>query len=106
MSGTENIRKLTEEIKAGYQLVKEKKFEEAKQKLEPYVQVLHSKEKPNVRLLVNYSIAQFGTGDFEGFLQSYTEIKELEATNCSEEQRIKQLDNFFHQVMDHLSKED
>ncbi len=66
MKKQEKLKAFTAEMKKGYQLVKEKKDHEALEKLKPFI-ALHLKgEVENVRLFVNYCIAQLRTGDIEG----------------------------------------
>ncbi|MDT8859625.1 hypothetical protein N0O92_05210 [Alkalihalobacillus sp. MEB130] len=106
MEKTEKLKAFAQEMKEGFQLVKEKRDEEALKKLEPFVELMRRSEAPHIRLFSTYSIAQIRTGKLEGFLQTYAEVKEMEAKTEEEAKLKEQLDGFFNELMVELQKED
>lgn len=100
----EKLQAFAMEMKQGYTFVKEGKNEEAIKKLRPFVELMRTSGAPNIRLFVSYSIAQIRTGDIEGFLQTYAEIKEMDPKNTDEQSLKNQIDGFFTDLMDELQK--
>ncbi|NEU29689.1 hypothetical protein GN156_02730 [bacterium LRH843] len=100
------LRAFAQDMKEGYQLVKEKRDEEAKEKLKPYIELMRKTGTPHLRLFVSYSIAQIRTGEFEEFLQTYQDVREIVPKTKEEEEIKKQLDGFFENVMEELQKEE
>ncbi|MCM3716223.1 hypothetical protein [Halalkalibacter oceani] len=106
MDKTARLKAFAEEMKQGYQLVKEKKDKEAIQKLRPFIELMRQSEAPHIRLFVSYSIAQIRTGDLEGFLQTYEEVKGMSPKSEEDEQLKSQLDGFFVDMMEELQKKE
>ena len=106
MDKSAKLKAFAQEMKEGYQLVKEKRDEEAKEKLRPFIELMRKSSAPHIRLFVSYSIAQVRTGEFEGFLQTYQEVKNMTAKNAEEEKLKEQLDGFFQNLMEELEKEE
>lgn len=105
MEKTEKLKAFAQEMKEGFELVKEKRDAEAINKLEPFIELMRRSKAPNIRLFASYSIAQIRTGDLEGFLQTYSEVKDM-APKTEEEIKFKeQLDGFFNDLMEELQKE-
>jgi hypothetical protein len=106
MQKTEKLKVFAQEMKDGLQLVKEKRDHEAIKKLQPFIELMRKSNAPQIRLFSSYSIAQIRTGDLEGFLQTYSEVKEMEAKTDDEKKYKQQLDGFFENLMEELQKED
>ncbi|GAE25267.1 hypothetical protein JCM9140_1249 [Halalkalibacter wakoensis JCM 9140] len=106
MEKTEKLKAFAKEMKEGFQLVKEKKDHEALKKLQPFVELMRRSGAPHIRLFATYSIAQIRTGELEGFLETYAEVKEMEAKSDEELKLKEQLDGFFNDLMNELQKED
>ncbi|MGO4889334.1 hypothetical protein ACJ2A9_16420 [Anaerobacillus sp. MEB173] len=106
MEKKEKLRQISNQLKLGYELVSQKKYSEAKDKLGPYVPIFHTKEKPNIRLMGNYCLAQFGSGDIDGFLHSYAELKDSNLMNPTEKEltMIRQIDELFTVSMEYLGR--
>ncbi|WP_062048015.1 hypothetical protein [Bacillus sp. JCM 19034] len=93
------------EMKEGFTLLKDGQYEEALKKLKPFIELMKQGDAPHVRLFVSYGIAQFRTGDMEGFLETYANVKEMKANN-EEEKRLKSnLDQLFETMMNELDRE-
>ncbi|MCL7748200.1 hypothetical protein [Halalkalibacter alkaliphilus] len=105
MEKTEKLKAFAQEMKEGFQLVKEKRDDEALNKLKPFVELMRRSSAPHIRLFSTYSIAQIRTGDLEGFLQTYAEVKEMEAKSEEETKFKEQLDGFFNDLMAELQKD-
>ncbi|WP_227936806.1 hypothetical protein [Alkalihalobacillus deserti] len=106
MEKTEKLKVFAQEMKEGFQLVKEKRDEEAIKKLQPFIQLMRQSQAPHIRLFASYSLAQIRTGDLEGFLQTYSEVKEMNPKTEEELKFKQQLDGFFNDLMEELQKED
>ncbi|ARK31494.1 hypothetical protein [Halalkalibacter krulwichiae] len=106
MEKKEKLKEFALEMKEGFQLVKEKRDEEAIQKLQPFVELMRRSKAPNIRLFSAYSIAQIRTGDLDGFLQTYSEVKDMEPRSDEETKYKMQLDGFFHDLMTELQKQE
>ncbi|TWI57230.1 hypothetical protein [Halalkalibacter nanhaiisediminis] len=106
MDKSAKLKAFALEMKEGYQLVQEKRYEEAKVKLRPFIELMRQSGAPHIRLFVSYSISQIRTGEFEGFLQTYQEVQEMAPKNIEEEKLKEQLDGFFKNIMEELQKEE
>jgi hypothetical protein len=106
MNKQEKLKAFAQEMKEGYQLVKMKKDAEAIEKLKPFITLMRQSQAEHVRLFVYYSIAQVRMGDFEGFLETYEEVKSMKAKNDEELELKKQLDGLFHDLMEELGKQE
>ncbi|GAE35430.1 hypothetical protein [Halalkalibacter akibai] len=105
MEKTEKLKVFAQEMKEGLQLVQEKQDHAAIKKLQPFVELMRQSQAPHIRLFSSYSLAQIRTGDLEGFLQTYSEVKEM-TPKTEEETKLKnQLDGFFTDLMEELQKD-
>lgn len=96
----ERLKAFAAEMKAGYQLVKEKRNDEAVKKLKPFITLMKQSDAPHIRLFVSYSIAQLRTGDVDGFLVTYGDIKEMKAKNKEDILLKQQVDELFEELME------
>ncbi|MFC0469327.1 hypothetical protein ACFFHM_01935 [Halalkalibacter kiskunsagensis] len=106
MEKNEKLKAFAKEMKEGFQLVNEKRDEEAKKKLQPFIELMRKSGAPHIRLFSTYSIAQIRTGELEGFMQTYAEVKEMKPKNEEEKKQKQQLDRFFNDLMMELQKEE
>lgn len=106
MDKSVKLKAFAQDMKEGYQLVKEKRDAEAKEKLRPFIELMRKSGAPHIRLFVSFSIAQIRTGDLEGFLETYQEVKDMTPKNREEEKLKEQLDGFFVNVMEELQKKE
>ncbi|GAE31219.1 hypothetical protein JCM9152_2674 [Halalkalibacter hemicellulosilyticusJCM 9152] len=93
------------EMKKGFDLLQEGQYEEALRALKPFIELMRQGGAPHIRLFVSYGIAQFRTGDMEGFLETYGAVKEMKTKNDEEERLKSNLDQLFETLMSELEKE-
>ncbi|WP_100404873.1 hypothetical protein [Bacillus solitudinis] len=104
MSRQEKLKELAKEMKEGYKLVKEKKDAEAIEKLRPFIILMRQSQAEQIRLFVYYSFAQFRTGDIDGFLETYENVKGMSPKNDEEKELKNQIDDLFINIMEELKK--
>ncbi|MBB5174825.1 hypothetical protein [Texcoconibacillus texcoconensis] len=101
----ENLRELAQKLTTGYKKVQEGNYEQGKEILEPLMPIFHRSDQPNMTLLVHYGFAQVGTGNVEGFLETYAEVKEISPANKREAQLKDQAKSLVNEVLEHIHSE-
>ncbi|WP_059103975.1 hypothetical protein [Shouchella shacheensis] len=100
------LRTFAEDMKQGFACVKKKQDHEAISKLKPFVELMEKSDTKHVRLFVYYAMAQFRTGDVDGFLQTYGKIQDVQMESAEEESLKKQLDQWFVTLMKEMDQQE
>jgi len=102
MDARKNLQSFAHDMTKGYRLIREKRDEEGLKKLQPFITLFLKMGTFDMRLFSSYCIAQFRTGDIEGFLQTYEYIQKNDV-KTDEERKVKaKLDRLFHEIMEQL----
>ncbi|MCM2675090.1 hypothetical protein [Alkalicoccobacillus plakortidis] len=106
MNKEEKLKALGEEMKKGIELIRDKKDKEGLEKLKPFAEIMRAGDAKQMRVFVNIGLAQLRLQDIEGFLQTYEEVQTITPSSEKEEQLKKEMEQWFHLLMERLEKED
>lgn len=100
------MRKFAERMKAGYQAVHQRNYQEALENLEPLVSLFHQEDKPNIKLLCYVAIAQIGAKKTERFLETCEELSKYPPSTEQEIALKQRVDEMFDELMSLLNEDD
>lgn len=98
------LQGFVKQMQTGIQLIKDNKYEEGMNQLKPYVALMEEANTYPIRMFAYYAMAQFKTGDIDGFIQTYEKIQSIDAVD-EEDEKVKQIiHQWFVALMDQMGK--
>ncbi len=102
----EHLLAFAKRMTEGIEYIKNKDDHKGLEMLQPFIDLMKESDTAQVRMFAYYAIAQFRTGHIEGFMETFSYLKEMPVKN-EEEQKIKdQVEQMFHLIMNELKKEE
>ncbi|UCZ51971.1 hypothetical protein LGQ02_14065 [Bacillus shivajii] len=98
------LEKMAKRVIEGYEAVHEKKYDKARETLEPIKPFLHQEEQPNVKFLSYLAIAQIGSKAIDDFLKTYEELQTFKGKNDQEEKLKARVDEMFVELMEAMNE--
>ncbi|UTR05030.1 hypothetical protein MM326_13015 [Alkalihalobacillus sp. LMS6] len=92
-------------VQEGIGYIKDGHYEQGLEKMKPFIKMMEEAKTLPIQIFYYYAVAQFKSGDVEGFMSTYELMKMQEAANGAEEKMKADLDAWFEALLNGLNEQ-